>query len=348
MTFVLIPLAIITSAGEVRDRTALTPAEVDAEIRRLTGLPNPVEREGAARRLGHYCKAFAALAALPTLERAAAKEPVWEARGEALRAAARVAVAHGRPCPRVVLDALWDDDMRDHAAFALGELRRLDPAAVREVVRLTTAPKPADRSNGMILLGAHAASIPQAEKLLRAATADPDREVRHNAHAMLFRVTGDLCGLFRYVMRLRAECAVLLDLPPDATDPQKAERVQLNLMLLGTAGTLAEWTQNRPKDMLAVILAATRDDSPPVRLETVRLVGRYAEALAEPPAADPAYRSPAHVWYDPKKQREGMTRIVSADGLRDRLKELSAADADAKVRTEAGRVLERVDAARRK
>src|SRR5262249_9546617 len=156
---------------------------------------------------------------LPEVERAAAKDPSGDVRSRAVMTAARIADAHGKPCPRVVLDALRDEDTRDYAGHVIEELRTpLSAADRRRVVEYATSPARDSRLKGVMLLVAPAVHTPEMLKVVRTLTTDPDRQVRHNAYCALFKVTKNLDDFLPHVMWLHAEWAEAPEPGPGASE----------------------------------------------------------------------------------------------------------------------------------
>jgi hypothetical protein len=331
---------------EARDRLAVSPEQVAAQVRRLTESQDPKDREKGAGWLGHYRKAVAVLAVLPEVERAAAKDPSGDVRSRAVMTAARIADAHGKPCPRVVLDALRDEDTRTAAGFVLDELKTpLGEADRRWVIEFVAAHNRPHRQNEVALLAAPAVRSPEALKVIRMLTTDPDRWVRHNAFCALFQVTNQLDDFLPHLMWLQAEWAQTREPAADAPEAEQTDYIGLHMNQLTAARFLAEWTQNRPAELRAALLKVTRSDSPRLQRAAVRQLGRYAEALAEDPAAKPPARPDGRdpfPEYDAKKQRAGMATIVRDAATRARLKELSEKDPDERIREAADATLQKL------
>jgi HEAT repeat protein len=338
--------AVGLMVAEAHDRLAVSPEQVAAQVRRLTEAKDSKEREKGAGWLGHYRKALAVLAALPEVERAAAKDPSGEVRSRAVTAAGRIADANGSPCPRVVLDALQDEDTRLAAGLVLEELETpLSEADRRRVIEFVVAHNRPHRQNEVGLLAGPAVRSPEAIKVIRALTTDPDREVRHNAYCALFRVTDQLDEFVHHIMWVHAEWAEAPEPGPSASEDEKNAAIWLGMVNLGAARLLAEWTQNRPMELRAALLKVTRSEWPRIRRAAVRQFGRYAEALAEAPTAKPPARADEpdpFPGYDAKKQRAGMAAVVRDPAARARLKELAEKDPDDRVRNAADAALRKL------
>jgi hypothetical protein len=320
----------------------------------MTTAEELADRRSAAWWFGRHPRAAAVLAALPDLERVAGGTDDPQVRGNAIVSVAAVAAAHGRPVPRVVLDALYDDDLRPYASvLGLPSFKPFPPDAVKALVKYATSGKTEHREDGLFLLAHLAPKEPEALKVLRAATSDREFWVRHAAHLSLFNATGKFDDFFRYVLRFQAEYTDLPELKKDAAEEETRERVKWNLTLIGLAMRLAEWAEDRPGEMRDAIVKGLADEDPKVRRSAAAMVGRFAAALAtkppEPPAGTPGFPEldvpgftpPRRI--DPKKQRDGMAVVVTAPGLRDRLKELADKDPDRKVRGEAGLAASRLE-----
>jgi HEAT repeat protein len=162
---------------------------VAARVLCLSGTGTESDRVAAAKWFFRHAADAPVLDAFPTLERVVEGNDPVEVRRWAVVAAGRVAAAHRRRCPAVVFDALRDPDLSPFAGLALKWFKPLPPEEVRELIRYATSEKPRHREDGVMMLSTCAAHSPEAVKVIRAATDDPNAWVRHKAHMALFRVT---------------------------------------------------------------------------------------------------------------------------------------------------------------
>ena len=299
-------------------------ASFTADVAALDKSAPDAARKAAIRRVMRSSDAPAALVALPRLEALARTDPDNLIRCDALLAVGRVAKLHKKPAPEVLFDALTATDcdcVPTAAAMALDDLKPLPPGSTAKLLKVATTGNDEQRDMGYLMLATHAPKDPAALKVLRDAASVPGVMKRHNARCALFRATDKLSDLFPHIMDIYVLRADTPGPPNDAPENVKRENMTLNLIYLGGATILARWTQDRPAELLDEMIASIQLGSPKVRLEVLRQVERFAEALAEPePEAIPGSE------FDPKRRRAGMKAIVHDPAMRKALK--TAADKD--------------------
>jgi hypothetical protein len=330
--------ALVTSAPQLAEAVTVTPERVAAELRRLDPKSPLRERKLAANWFDRHAARRPVISALPALEKSAKADPDAVVRGLSVLAVGRIAVAHGKPCPDVVFDALYDDGeyggVRLLAEMALSRFKTLPPGSTEKLVRYATSPRREHRGHGLSLLATHAPRSFVTRKLLRAATADPDRRFRHNAFCSLFRATGNLDDFLAYILRFQSE---FVDREADRLlgllKEDEEEAGWWGVANLGMGLKLAEWAQDRPADLRDALVKAMAHPDAQVRRGAAACVGRIARAVREPNAPDAAVKSEQSPELGPVLQREG--RAVVAQAVRDRLADLAGTDPDPRVRSAA-------------
>lgn len=272
----------------------------------------------------------AALAALPRLEALARTEPDNLLRCDVILAVGQVAKRHQKPAPDVLFEVLTATDcdcVPTAAAMALDSLKPLPPGSTAKLLKVATTGNADQRDLGYFLLATHAPKDPAALKVLRDAASVPDVLKRHNARCALFTATNKIADLYPHIMDvyvLRGETPYPGD---DAPENVKRDNMTLNLIVLGGATKLAQWTQDRPAELQDEMLARLQLSSPKVRLEVLKRLEAYADALAGPePKAEPGFD------YDPKRQRAGMKAILTDPTMRLALKTAAEKDTSPAVR----------------
>ena len=316
MTLILLSAAAAGWGAAVADR-------LPAELRRLDPGAPEADRRAAAVWLRKSAAHPATAAALPALERLARSDPADPVRGLAVLAVGEIAAAARKPCPAVVFEKLFDDGdyggVRLTADMALSRFPSLPPGSLGRLVRYATSPGPGHRDHGLSLLATYYPNARVSRWLLAAGAADPDRQLRHNAHCYQFRATGDLPRFVAYIVRLQVEYAVRPGAPANPTEKDRDEAAWWGMVAVGTANLLAEWTRTRPADLRDALVRALAHPDPLVR-------GGAAAVLRRLAGGDlPFGFRPA--------EREGRGVVLAAG--RDRLADLAAADPEWVVREQA-------------
>jgi hypothetical protein len=204
------------------------------------------------------------------------------------------------------------------------------------LLRYAQSDNPRHRDDATFLLRIYAGHSPDAIKMLRQLTTDPNAGVRQNAHAHLFQVTNKLPDFLPYLLVQASELSHQPALKPDASQEEQGEKTMRILQWYTGACMIAGWVEERPEEVCDVLVAMLRAESPKTRLAATEFLKETAMKLKGPiPPEPPKFKDFEPRKCDPKKYRNGLEIIARSAAIRDRLKTLAEQDPDAGVRKEA-------------
>jgi hypothetical protein len=317
-------------------------------------------------------KADAKIAALaiPALERCIRHDPEGEVRQRAVGALGALAKRLKQPCPLAVIEALRDsvDLVRYEAGAWAGTFKKFAPGSVKALLRGVSADSANVRSNCLFLLARAAGNDPKAIEAMKKATKDKVFDVRYNAHIALFIARNKLDEHLPYLIRLREDPAsVLTPAAPDSAIA-KRERAQRNLILLGIARRMIDWSETRADELAAALMKLLDDRSAVMRRGAANLIAASVVKvdLAAPRKGTPfdfaappkdgggstilPYIDPKSVDKDkktPPRERPQKSKValrLEKLKVEDRLRKLRNDDPDRSVRQAARWALERLAA----
>jgi HEAT repeat protein len=317
MTVLTLSLCIVPLGLTVQAEAA--SREIAAQIKRLDrGLPAAVRR-AAVKRLRQLEEAPAAPRALPALTRCA-RDPDAEVRYEALHALAGICVIHERPCPLALIEGLFDrnHDVRAAAWTCVGAFHKYPEKALPLLLRAAEHEDANVRQSVLIPLATLGGKSAVVLAALKKRTADPDLQVRNNAHVAVYQINKDLSFIVPYWLECIASYQPIKLGKDDQTEELKRKGAARNLIIIGAAEQLCQLGRERPAELANILRKRLSDKSPGMRRVSARILGDMAG--------------------DNEKARAIVRKLHVEGELRRLLR-----DPDASVRAEAGHALETIE-----
>jgi hypothetical protein len=330
-------------------------ASFAAQARRLEASSPLKDRLEAIAWLIEHHKQPLAAQAMPALVRCVQQDVSADVRGKAAEALALIAYEQKpRVCPLTVIEAFEDRDreVRSLAAGASSMFRVFAPGSVDVLLRCMKNTDPDTKLSAMYILGRVYGKDRKVLEVLRAATADRDIMVRHNAHLSLFTATENVEEEVRYCLRTRLELADEEALPADASEAQKSERFRENMIRLSTLSVLQKFAEEKTDAVARLVLAQLDDPDRTARRAAVLFLDDYAAAGEEVRMLVPTGLGREKPLSDKDREKEAlsMTRTLVARlhelKVEDRLRKMSEDDPSQKVRTAAAAALKTLRARR--
>jgi hypothetical protein len=353
-------LLLLLSLDAVQAQSSAPPtdAEVRAWALRLERNQDQSARLEALQWLRKHAAATNAGLALPALERIIREDPVSQVREEALLTLFDMAKKQKRPCPLTLVQAIFDPDIavRQAAAGLATQFRAFAPGTVDVALRASWAEDADIRSYGLNLLALAAPHDEKALAVIETAKNDRTFQIRHNAHCYKFQANGRLVEYLAWLIRVQEDHRVLDPIPKDET-LRKQEEFLRNLAIVGSAQTILEWTEKRPDDLAAALLALLEHESPVVRRGAARLIPVTAvqSDLFKPTPEGFASKVPAYLFPEsesgvakaggqskPRPEKSKVAACLEKRKVRERLEKLIQHDPDRAVRTAARLALDRL------
>jgi HEAT repeat protein len=374
-----IVLAVSTTSVRGRPPQAPTGAEIAEQLRRL----DPKSEKGKENRMkaiswiGRNCEEKKTVEpAIPALEKSIRQDPEWEVRQRAVRVLSQVVRRLERPCPLAVIEAMHDkeDFVRYEAVVWAALFKTFEPGATDVLLRGATADNAELRGSSLLILARVAGKDPKALAAMEKSKNDKVLDVRHSAHIALFTAKDKLDDFLPYLIRVREDPTSFLSPVAEDSELGKQERTYRNLVLLGIANQVADWSESRAEEMARELVKLLKHESPIMRRGAARLVGatavrpdwlvqkkdgnrytvsdpkwmdgttqlwRFLDPMTEPPLKnDNKPKRPSM----PSKAAESL-ETLGADAV---LRKLRDDDPDRSVRAAAGEALERLASVRRK
>src|SRR5262249_33101738 len=143
----------------------------------------------------------------------------------------------------------------------------------------------ADVRSTCVTLIAHAApNDPRVLAAIEKARKDKAFDVRLNAECARHTATKDLAEFLRFIVQIRAEPDAVVDKLPADSEDAKAQQCRRNLFILGSAVSVAAWSEERPDDLAGALMKLLDHKSDTMRLAAIELIGAAARKIPEDPA----------------------------------------------------------------
>lgn len=255
------------------------PAPSDAEFvrmaQRLEREQDKATRLEALQWINRRCWAKNAELVVPALERCIRDDTEMEVRRDAIQTLAQVVRSQGKPCPLVLVESLLDreDEVRWQVSAYLGIFKTYTPETIPILLRGVGSGDADTRSSCLIHLGVIGQKDAKLLPVFDAAKKDPVFDVRHSAYCAHFRATDKLEEFLPYIVRMREDPDQLFTPAAEDSETRKRERTYRNLVVLGSAMNLIEWSEKRPEELATVLLKLLEDPSPLMRQGAANIIG---------------------------------------------------------------------------
>jgi hypothetical protein len=281
----------------------------------------------------------------------------------------------GRPCPFAVIQVLSDsvDEVRWEAGAWAAVFKTFAPGSTEVLLRGVTSDRAELRSTSLLLLARAAGKDPKALDAMEKAKEDKVLDVRHSAHIALFRARDRLDEHLPYLIRVREDPASVLTPGPEDTEVAKQERAQRNLLLLGIAMQMIDWSESRADELAGVLMKLLDDQSAVMRRGAANLIAASVikvELPAQRPGdpfglagvpkdgwassilpyidSEGAAKQEKDARPEDRPQKSKVARCLEKLQVEDRLHKLCDKDPDRSVRDAARRALEQLAGLREK
>lgn len=344
-----LPSAVVAQA---RVEPKPTAAEFKAQIKRLDSKNAKQERLEAVKWLCRHVTAKDAHLAMPALEQCIRKDPVAKVRENAIEALGFIAKERQEFCPLVIVEAMLDKDLYvSQMADALaGHFKSYPPGSVEILLRCARSESTKLRSDCLSHLGRTAKKDKRALEAVAKARQDKSFTVRHNAHCAMFQANDNLEELLTYFAQLQDDPDGTLGQVDRNSEAGKQELTTRNLVLVGSAMQIAEWSNKRAEELAPVLLKLLASPSPRMRRCAARWIG--AAAVKVDPEAEwkKILNKQPQQDAQPSKPPEKSNVAKRLEKLKviDRLRQLRENDPDPSVRAMARYALERYASVRQK
>lgn len=336
-------------AGQAEPPAMPTDAEVSERLLQLERRQDAPTRLKALQWHQKHARAKNAGRAIPILERIIRDDPASEVREQAVLTLFDIARKQKMPCPRALVQAIFDPEIlvRQAAAALAAQCSTFAPGTVELAFRAAWSEEAEVRSYGLNLLALAAPRDEKALAVIETARNDRSFSVRHNAHCYRFQANRKLDEFLVWLIRLQEDKTVLDPVPNDRMLRER-EEAQRNVGILGSALQLLEWSEKRPDELAAALVSLLEHPVPVVRHGAVRLIRVTAvkpdQSLLkqgdDPLSKVPSYLFPESEAGQPKAGGQPRPRLELSKvapyleklKVRQRLEKLSRSDPDRDVR----------------
>jgi HEAT repeat protein len=316
-----------------------TAAEFNKQLSRLERKDDKFGRLAVLKWLNQHSGAKNAGLAVPALERCIRADPHMPVRREAVLALARIARERKQACPLAIIEAFLDkeDEVRWQASAVMALFKTFAPGTVPILLRCARSEKSGARTDSLFAIARAGPKDKSALAAIERAKRDRTFEVRHNAHCAMFKANDRLDDFLAYMIRVQQDPEGTLSPVPKDAKARKREEAMRNLVLLGSARQIIEWTEKRPDQLAPALLKFLGDKSPLMRRGAAQLIGAAIVKV------DLSLPKKGHgVGERPEKSRVGV--LLEQLNVAKRLRKLGDADPDRKVRQAARAALQRLAA----
>lgn len=282
--FVLVAVALVFTISAHGQQDQSSQAQFAEQLQKLNPKTGKEDRLRALNWLSANARDKHVDAALSALEKCIRDDPEAEVRQRAVNVLGHLALGLKKPCPRIILEALHDteDFVRYQADVSAGLFKTFAPGSADILLRGMTAENAELRSSSVLLLARVAGKDPTALAAMEKATKDKVLDVRHNAHIALFLARDKLEHHLPYLIRVREDPDSFLSPGPADSEEGKRERSYRNLVLIGTATRMIDWSETRSEELAGALLKLLKEDSALMRRGAARLIGAAAVKVERP------------------------------------------------------------------
>ena len=276
----LLVLALVSfAAAQGQQAQPSADTQLTAQLQRLDPKNGKEARLDALNWISRNTGEKEAARVSPALEKCIHDDPEWKVRQRAVGALGQLALRLKKPCPVVIFEALHDkeDFVRYEAVVWAGLFKKFAPGSADVLLRGVKADNAELRGSSLLLLGHVAPRDPKALAAMEGAKQDKVLDVRHSAHMALFTARNTLDEHLPYLIRVREDPASFLSPGPEDSEAGKEERKYRNLVQLGIAAQMIDWSETRTDELARVLMKLLKDESPILRRGAARLIGASAQ-----------------------------------------------------------------------
>jgi HEAT repeat protein len=277
-------ILVLVTAASGQAQQPPTDAEFTEHIQRLDPKHEKAARLEALTWLRIHSDAKHAAQALTALEKCVRDDPESEVRQRAVTDLCHLAKRLNQPCPLAAIEALLDheDLVRYHAIACMPFFKTYAPGSVDVLLRGVQAENADVRSSCLYILARAGAKDTKAHEAMEKAKQDKVLDVRHSAHVALFIARDKLDEHLPYLIRLREDPTFMLSPVPEKSELGKKEREYRNLVLIGIAVNVLDWSDTRADELADVLMKLLKHESPLQRRGAAKLIGMTAVQLERP------------------------------------------------------------------
>lgn len=319
-----------------------TDAEVREQMLRLERQKNQASQLEALQWFQTHARAKNTMLAIPILEHVIRDNPASKVREEAILALSDVARKQKMPCPRALVQAIFDSDfyVRQTAAHRATQFTTFAPGTAELAFRAAWSEDALVRDYGLNLLALAAPKDEKALAVIETAKNDRSFSVRHNAHCYKFQANRALDEFLVWLIRVQNDKSVLDPVPNDQMLRERDEAYK-NVAIIGSVYWLLEWSAKRPDELATALVQLLDHPSPRVRYGAARLIGVAAVQSQLKPEDDLLKRTTSYFYPESEEKQDGQPKprlekskvapCLEKLKVRERLEKLSKNDPDEEV-----------------